>query len=91
HTGLERLFAANGEWASLTVRPAGGSATCLAMLLGIYVDIAARRARLRPLGRAAVAALNRTAAALDRRSERLREPGPGTIFANYHVTAEAPA
>ncbi|HUH15529.1 MAG TPA: class I SAM-dependent methyltransferase, partial [Gaiellaceae bacterium] len=23
HTGLERLFAANGEWASLTVRPAG--------------------------------------------------------------------
>jgi hypothetical protein len=39
------------------------------------------------VGRVVVAGLNTTAEALDRRLPRLREPGPGTIFANYHVTA----
>ena len=88
HAGLERLFADNGDWASLTVTPGGGTAACLAMLMGMYVDLAARRARLAGAGRVLVAGLNLGAAALDRRVSALREPGPGTLFANYHVVAE---
>jgi hypothetical protein len=57
------------------------------MIVGLYVDLLARRARLGPVGRIVVAGLNTSAAALDRLSPRLREPVPGTLFANYHVTA----
>jgi hypothetical protein len=42
-----------------------------------------------PLGRALVSAINGGAEAVDRRFAALREPRPGTIFANYHVTAVA--
>ena len=35
--------------------------------------------------------LNRTGGALDRRVALLREPVPGALFANLHVTAVAPA
>jgi SAM-dependent methyltransferase len=89
HEGLETLFLTNAEWSAVTVRPASGSAACLGLLLSIYVDLASRRAHLPRAGRAVVTGVNRLAAALDARSERLREPGPGTIHANYHVTAEA--
>jgi hypothetical protein len=57
------------------------------MLVALYVDLLARRARIGAVGRVVVAGLNTTAAAIDRTSRRLREPLPGTIFANYHVTA----
>ena len=87
HTGLRRLFEENGEWSSLEVVPSSGTAACVAMLVALYVDLLARRARMGAVGRVVVAGLNTTAAALDRRLPRLREPGPGTIFANYHVTA----
>ena len=89
HAGLERLFRANGEWSSVDVRPGAGTAACIGMLLGIYVDLAMQKAHLGGVGRGAVAVLNRGTRALDDRSGRLREPGPGTIFANYHVTARA--
>jgi len=36
---------------------------------------------------AVVAAVNRGARALDRRAAILREPRPGSLFANYHVVA----
>lgn len=88
HAGLERLFTANGKWASVSVRPASGTAACIGMLLAIYTDLALRRARLGRASAALVAALNRTATAIDARSARLREPGPGTLHANYHVVAE---
>lgn len=88
HAGLERLFAGNGEWSSLTVRPASGTAACLGMLASIYIDLLARRARLAPLGRALVSAVNGAAEAIDRRSPRLAGTGPGTLHANYHVTGE---
>jgi SAM-dependent methyltransferase len=90
HAGLERLFTANADWASVTVRPASGTAACLGMLASIYIDLALRRARLGRPSTALVAGINRVAAALDARSERLREPGPGTLHANYHVVADAP-
>jgi SAM-dependent methyltransferase len=89
HEGLERLFHENGEWASITVVPASGSAACLGMLVSTYVDRLARRAHVAPLGRGAVAVINSAARALDGRAANLREPRPGTIFANYHVTAVA--
>ena len=89
HAGLERLFRENADWTSLDVRPASGTAACLGMLLGVYVDLAARRAHAGFLGRGLVAALNRAGHALDARIPRLREPAPGALIANYHVTAVA--
>jgi SAM-dependent methyltransferase len=89
HEGLERLFLTNGTWASVSVRPAVGTTATLALLLSTYVDLAARRAHVAPLGRLLVRGLNRAGAAIDGRSATLREPGPGTLHANYHVTAVA--
>ena len=91
HAGLERLFADNGEWASVRVEPASGSTACVAMLASIYLDHVFRRAHLAPLSRPFVSGLNRVAATIDRRVDLLREPRPGTIAANYHVVAERPA
>jgi hypothetical protein len=59
------------------------------MLVSTYVDRLARRAHVAPLGRGAVAVINSAARALDGRAANLSEPRPGTIFANYHVTAVA--
>jgi SAM-dependent methyltransferase len=88
HAGLERLFGANGDWSSVTVTPASGTTACLGMLFSIYLEHVLRRTPLRSVRGGAVAVVNRTAAALDGRASVLREPGPGTIFANYHVVAE---
>jgi SAM-dependent methyltransferase len=89
HTGLERLFRENGAWSMLTVSPGSGTAACLGLLVSIYLDLLAKRAHARPLGRAFVAMTNVAAQTIDRRSRRLREPRPGALFANYHVRAVA--
>ena len=89
HAGLERLFRENGSWASVTVVPASGTAACLAMLLSTFVDLACRKAHVGWLGRSFAWVANHLARAIDRRVRILREPGPGTLFANYHVTAVA--
>jgi SAM-dependent methyltransferase len=89
HEGLRRLFADNAEWSSLTVAPAVGTTASVAMIVGLYVDLFARQARIGMVGRGIVAALNAAAASIDRASPRLREPRAGTLFANYHVTAVA--
>ena len=91
HSGLELLFKRNGAWSSINVRPAGGTATCLTALTGIYVDLIFRRLHLSFVGRGLVWLLNTTGAALDRRIPALRATRPGTIFLNYHVVAEKPA
>ncbi len=88
HAGLEKLFADNGAWASVRVTPASGTTACLGMLLAMYLDLAFRRARVGALARPLVSGINVAAGAIDRRSARLREPGPGSLFANYHVVAE---
>jgi SAM-dependent methyltransferase len=88
HTGLERLFAVNGDWSALTVRPGSGTTACLGMLVTTYMELLAGRAGLRRAVRPLVAAVNRGAEAVDRRSPTLRAPVPGTLFANYHVVAE---
>jgi len=91
HEGLERLFRDNGDWGSVTIRPGSGTASCVGMVLSIYLDLLCRKAGAGLVGRALVSAVNRAAEAIDRRSRRLREPGPGTLFANFHVVAEKPA
>jgi len=88
HTGLERLFGEHAAWSAVTVRPGAGTTACLGMLISGYVDLLAGRARVGSAGRMLVAGVNRAARAIDGRSEKLREPGPGTLFANYHVAAD---
>ena len=87
HEGLERLFLTNGTWSSISVVPAAGTTSTLALLLSIYVDLASRRAHVAPLGRLVIRALQTIGSAVDARAAILREPGPGTLHANYHVTA----
>jgi len=87
HEGLERLFLTNGTWTSVSVRPAVGTTSTLALLLSIYVDLASRRAHAAPLGRLVIRALQSIARAIDGRAAILREPVPGSLHANYHVTA----
>jgi SAM-dependent methyltransferase len=89
HTGLDRLFRDNADWSSVTVRPASGTTACVGMLVSHFLDLLCHRAHVRPLGRPLVAAINRAAAALDAAVPVLREPIPGSIFANYHVEAIA--
>jgi SAM-dependent methyltransferase len=86
HEGLRRLFSQNADWSSLSVEPAAGTASALAMLLGTYVEIALRRSAL---ARGPVWALNRLGAALDARSAQLRDPVPGSLIPNLHVVARA--
>jgi hypothetical protein len=68
----------------VTVSPAAGTASGLAMLLGTYLEIALRRTFL---ARPPVWALNRIGAALDTRVASLREPVPGSLIPNLHVVA----
>jgi len=84
YAGLARLFDENADWESVEVTSGAGTAACLAMLLGIYTEIALRRSAL---ARGPVWLLNRTAAALDARFASLREPRPGSLTANFHLVA----
>jgi SAM-dependent methyltransferase len=88
HAGLEKLFVGNGSWASVRVSPASGTTACLGMLLAIYLDLGFRRAGLGRIARPLVAGINTVAEVLDGGSSTLRDPGPGTLFANFHVVAE---
>ena len=87
HEGLRRLFSTNAEWGSIAVEPSGGTAACLAMLVGAYAELGLGRVGLRPLARGPVWLLNRAAGALDRRFPLLGEPRPGALTANFHVVA----
>ncbi len=88
HAGLERLFRENGDWSAVSVTPSSGTTACLGMLVVHYLDLVAKRARVRPLVVPLVGAVNAVARAIDAVSPGLREPRPGTIFANYHMVAE---
>jgi SAM-dependent methyltransferase len=87
HAGLERLFRENGKWSDVRVAPGSGTTACLGMLVATYLDLIAKRARMRPLGAPLIAAVNAVALGVDRAAPPLRAPLPGTIFANYHVIA----
>jgi SAM-dependent methyltransferase len=87
HTGLGLLFDAAGPWSSVTVTPGAGTGATLAMLLSTYIDLASRRTRIPPIGRGATRALNAAGSAIDRHSSQMREAIPGSLIANFHVTA----
>jgi SAM-dependent methyltransferase len=88
HAGLMRLFGENGSWSAVTVTPGSGTTACIGMLVATYIDLFAKRSRVRVAARPLIAAINAAAHTLDGRSHELRSPRPGTVFANYHVTAE---
>jgi SAM-dependent methyltransferase len=88
HAGLERLFRENGTWSAVTVKPGAGTAATVGMLVATLIWFLAKRAHARPVAGPFIAGINLAGGALDRLSPRLREPGAGTIFANYHVVAE---
>jgi SAM-dependent methyltransferase len=88
HVGLHKVVSENGDWASVSVSPASGTTACVFMLVNMYIDLTARRARVGALAKPVVAGLNALAEAIDARSARLRDPGPGTLHANFHVVAE---
>ena len=90
HAGLEKLFLDNGAWESVPVTPASGTTACLGMLLSMYFDLPFRHARLGAAALPLVVGINTVATGIDSRSVRLREPGPGTLFANFHVAARVP-
>jgi SAM-dependent methyltransferase len=90
HAGLEKLFVENGPWESVRVTPASGTTACLGMLVAMYLDIGFRRLGLAAAAKPLIATINTLAMAVDARSTRLREPGPGGLFANFHVVATSP-
>ena len=91
HTGLEKLFRENGEWASVTVIPASGTTACIAMIISINVSLAFRRFRLGMLAGPLISTVNLVAESVDAHSRRLMSPAQsGTLFANFHVLAEVP-
>ena len=91
HTGLEKLFADNADWASVRVEAASGTTACLGMIASLYLSLAARRVHLGAVSGPVIAGINTVAEAIDNRSAKLREVGPGTLHANFHVTAQAPS
>jgi SAM-dependent methyltransferase len=90
HSGLARLFEEGGEWASVTVTPVGGAATCLAAMSAVYVDLLFRKAHLAPVARGSVWTLNSLGGLVDRAVPSLRAPIPGSLFLNFHVVADKP-
>ena len=87
HTGLEKLFRDNGDWARVDVEPGAGTAAALALLLAQFVHLLAKRAGAPRLARPLVAGLNSAAGAIDARIPDLRAKQAGALFANLHVTA----
>jgi SAM-dependent methyltransferase len=87
HTGLARLFEDNADWASVTVTPGAGTASCLAMLAATYIDLAAQRLHAVWAGAIATRCAYRLAEAVESRSRELREPVPGSLIPNFHVVA----
>jgi SAM-dependent methyltransferase len=87
HAGLERLFRENAFWSTVTVTPGSGTTACIGMLVSTYMALLAKRARVPALADPFIAAVNALARTIDRGSPQLRQPRPGTIFANYHVVA----
>jgi SAM-dependent methyltransferase len=87
HTGLQRLFETAGDWSVVTVEPGAGSAECVGMLVANYTHLLAKRVGVAAAARPLISGVNIVAAALDDRFAMLRDPVPGSLFANLHVTA----
>jgi 2-polyprenyl-3-methyl-5-hydroxy-6-metoxy-1,4-benzoquinol methylase len=91
HTGLEKLFGTNGDWASVDVKPGAGTTACLGLLVATYIDLLSMYAHAIWAGEIVNRGVNALAAAIDKRSRALREPVPGSLTTNFHVVAERAA
>jgi len=89
HTGLEMLFAANGSWRSVSVQAGAGSSSCLAMLVSFYLGVLHRRLQLKGTARQSTRLINLAAHRLDNLAGTADCRRPGSLVANYHVTADA--
>jgi hypothetical protein len=80
------------RWTHLGVQvtPASGTTACLGMIASIYLDLALDELRARRLARSVIASIDTVMGAIDRHSARLREPGLGTLFANFDAVAGDP-
>ena len=85
HTGLRLLFERSGDWSALTIEPAAGTGSTVAMLLANYVEVALRGT---VLARGVVSLLNRAGSLVDGSSPKLREVRQGSLIANFHVVAD---
>lgn len=88
HAGLRRLFTLEAEWAEIDVEPNGEVVACLGYVAAQFVDEAFERLGRPALRRGALRALNGVTERLDRRyPPRARVPAPGSLSANYLVSA----
>lgn len=88
HAGLHKLFRESGEWAETRVSPNRNFVACIAYLLCQFIDEAGRRTRLDAIRRGVLSGVNSLAAVTDRRfPPNARVPRPGSLSANYLVTA----
>lgn len=88
HAGLRKAVSAAGSWREIEVRPNGEVIACLAYIAAQFVDELGLRLHIDPLRRGLLLLLNTVAVALDRRfPPRARVPEPGSLSANYLVTA----
>jgi SAM-dependent methyltransferase len=83
HTGLRLLFERNAEWSTLSIEPAAGTGSGLAMLLAGFTEVGLRRT---VLARGVVWLINHAGAALDLYPP-LRATRPGSLIPNFHVVA----
>ena len=92
HAGLSRLFTTTADWAQIEVVPNGEAVACLTYLACQFVDEAGQRLRSPRAKRAVLGGLNAAAAAVDKRfPARARVPAPGSLSANYLLTAIKPS
>jgi len=85
---LQKVVNAAGDWSDIGVQPNGEVVACLAYIVAQFVDEFGRRIRFGALRRGLLYVLNTLAVAIDRRFPfRARVPEPGSLSANYLVTA----
>jgi SAM-dependent methyltransferase len=85
--GLETLVERTPGLALRELVPHRGTASSLALMLNYYIEIVTARALLKPLGWAAISALNAVGLAGDR-IERLRYPNEDTLIHNFLAVCE---
>ena len=88
HSGLRRQVDAAGSWSEIAIQANGNVVACVAYIAAQYVDEFGRRLPFDALRRLMLRMLNGFAERLDSRfPPHARVPAPGSLSANYLVTA----
>lgn len=87
HSGLMRIFRESGDWEQLGIQGQGNVVACLGYIVAQFVDELGQRMP-GPLARGMMALVNTLSWRLDRVfPPNARVPAPGSMSANYLVTA----